>query len=88
VATEVKFMDIKKRSPSKVGALTSQHMVNFVAEMKNEVRKITWTSQEELITYTKIVVSATLLIGMGIYGLDLIIQSVLAGLDFLLSWLA
>lgn len=58
---------------------------NMVGEVKAEVGRITWTSKEELITYTQIVVGATFLFGLGIYFVDLIIQSVFQSLHYLLS---
>ena len=44
-----------------------------------ELKKVTWTSKEELIVFTKIVVGATFLLGLGIYGVDLLIKGVLNG---------
>lgn len=52
----------------------------FVGEIKDEFQKISWTSPEELKTYTKIVVGATFFFGIGIYLTDLVIHSVLNGL--------
>lgn len=52
----------------------------FLGEIKDEFKKISWTSQEELKTYTQIVVGATFFLGIGIYGIDLIIHSLLNGL--------
>jgi preprotein translocase subunit SecE len=55
----------------------------FFGEVKAEFKKISWTSSEELKAYTKIVVIATLLLGMGIYLIDLVIQFSLNALSFL-----
>jgi preprotein translocase subunit SecE len=57
---------------------------SYLEEIKGEFRKITWTSRDELVAYTKIVVGATLVFGMAIYGVDIAIQLILAGLDALI----
>lgn len=55
----------------------------FFGEVKTELFKIDWTSKEELKVYTKIVVAATLALGMGIYCMDLVIQNFLVALGTL-----
>lgn len=84
MSTEVKSMDIKK-TQTRENALKSRKKVqDFVKEIKGEVLKVQWTSKEELLTYAKIVVMATLTFGMAIYLMDLLIQGTLNGLSFLL----
>ncbi len=80
-------MDVKKNeqtaaAPSKEreALLRSWKLQEFVGEIKEEFKKISWTSAEELKVYTQIVVGATFFFGIGIYILDLIIQAVLNGL--------
>lgn len=51
--------------------------VDFFANLKAEIFKINWTTKEELIVYTRIVVISVFTFGMAIYATDLIIQSVL-----------
>ena len=51
----------------------------YVRELKEELKKVTWTSKDELIGFTKIVVGATFFLGLGIYGVDLLIKGVLNG---------
>lgn len=91
MGVEVKSMDIKKTQQSS----TTESAVNprkkvqdFVADVKSEIQKIQWTSRDELIAYTKIVVAATLMFGMSIYILDLFIQGTLSGLSSLLRLIA
>ncbi len=57
----------------------------FFGEVKGEFHKITWTSQEELKAYTKVVVVCTFLFGLGIYTADLVIQSTLFALNWLMG---
>jgi preprotein translocase subunit SecE len=57
---------------------------DFVGDLKTEIGKINWTSKEELISYTKIVVGATFVFGIGIYFVDLMIQTVFHGLNYLI----
>jgi preprotein translocase subunit SecE len=83
VTAEIKVMDIKKEQTTSTTKDLSEKKVSigeFVGEVKDEFGKITWTSPEELRTYTKIVVVATVLLGMGIYLIDLSIQGVLNAL--------
>lgn len=84
MGAEVKSMEIKKPQPTTERAVSAKRAQTFVADVKSEIFKITWTSREELIAYTKIVVLATLLFGLTIYALDLMIQGTLSGLSLLM----
>jgi preprotein translocase subunit SecE len=89
VGAEVKSMEIKKPQQSATEqALTTKRVQAFVTDVKSEIQKITWTSREELLVYTKIVVGATLVFGMSIYVLDLLIQGTLGGLNLLLQFIS
>lgn len=90
MSAEVKTMEVKKTNQPTVAdpTATKKKVQNFVTELKSEVTKVHWTSKEELITYTKIVVAATFLFGMAIYLMDLIIQGTLSGLHVLLRFIA
>lgn len=84
-------MDIKKthQVSTAENAVNSRKKVqDFVADIKGEIQKISWTSKEELRVYTQIVVIATFLFGMAIYMMDLFIQATLNGLSLLLRLIA
>lgn len=49
----------------------------FVSELKEELKKVSWTTKAELISATKIVIGATFCFGIGIYFVDLLIKGVL-----------
>lgn len=49
----------------------------YINELKEEMKKVTWTSKEELTTCTKIVVGSTFMFGLGIYFVDLVIRGTL-----------
>ena len=51
----------------------------YVRELKEELGKVTWTPKGELFGFTKIVVGTTFALGLGIYGVDLLIKGVLNG---------
>ena len=88
---EVKTMELKNGQQKTASAETPINVKKakeFVADVRSEIQKITWTSREELITYTQIVVSAMFICGMSIYALDLLIQGTLNGLHFLLSFIS
>jgi len=56
---------------------------DFVQQIKSEFSNITWTSSEEMKSYTKIVVGSTFVLGLGVYLVDLTIQSVLNTLTWI-----
>lgn len=66
--------------------ITTGKVVDFVGDVKTELKKISWTTPEELQVYTKIVVAMTFFLGMSIYIIDLIIQSFLTGLNHLFQF--
>lgn len=57
---------------------------SYISELKAELKKVTWTTKEELIFLTKIVVGSTFALGLGIYGVDLLIKGVLNGFGALI----
>jgi preprotein translocase subunit SecE len=91
VTVDVNAMEIKKNQelskPANASAKEKEAIAkagqwqNFLGDLKDEFSKISWTSPEELKTYTKIVVAGTFFFGMGIYVMDLIIRNVLNGFE-------
>lgn len=81
MAISSRTMELKKVqnvTPSKdETSLKKFRIRDFIEEVKAEFRQITWTSKEELIAYTKIVVGSTFVLGLGVYLVDLSIQSVM-----------
>jgi len=51
--------------------------VSYFREVQNELKKVTWTSKEELIFCTKAVIIATFVFGLTIYVVDLGIRGIL-----------
>lgn len=97
MAVEVKTMEVKKTQQqqlskpingnAKEAAVKAGQWKSFLANIKAEFKKISWTSPEELRTYSKIVVATTFFFGMGIYFMDLAIQIVLNSLGFVMRLL-
>lgn len=54
--------------------------VTFFREVQQELKKVTWTSKEELKMCTKVVIGSTFTFGLGIYVVDLIIRGALNGI--------
>ena len=50
--------------------------IEFLKEVRIELKRVTWPTRQETIKYTSIVI-----------GLSLALAAFLGGLDFLLSWL-
>ncbi|MBI3508139.1 MAG: preprotein translocase subunit SecE [Chlamydiia bacterium] len=56
--------------------------LSYFREVQQELKKVTWTSKEELIFCTKAVIVATFLFGFAVYFIDLAIRG---GLDLVSS---
>lgn len=55
----------------------------WIEGIKHEIKTIHWTSQEELRTYTQIVVGATFFFGMGVYVIDLVVHGAMNALAWI-----
>ena len=55
-----------------------QKKLSYFREVQNEMKKVSWTSREELTVSTKAVLYAIFLFGFSIYLVDLVIRG---GLD-------
>lgn len=49
----------------------------FIREIKEELKKVSWTSREELIFSTKMVILSTFVFGFSIYLVDLSVKGLL-----------
>lgn len=76
-------MEVKKGRSTTSSKYETNKVVDFVGDVKQELKKVEWTSKEELKAYTKIVVVSTFLFSMFIYLMDLLIQGVLGGVNLL-----
>jgi preprotein translocase subunit SecE len=56
---------------------------SFFREVINELKRVTWTSKEELLIATKAVVIATFVFGLMIYMCDLVIRGTVTGIGML-----
>ena len=77
-------MDVRKAHASSTARPKKSQGLGWIAGIKQEFKKITWTGRDELKVYTKIVIGATLIMGLGIYVLDLLSQGALSGLGALI----
>ncbi len=77
-------MDVRKAQGS---AKTRRKMrsLEWIGGIKQEFKKITWTSRSELKTYTKVVVGSMLVVGLAIYGTDVAVQGILSGISSLIK---
>ncbi len=69
---DVNLSDLSAKAPEK-----RVKFGTLVREYKEELKKVSWTTKEELKFFTKIVVSTTFLFGIGIYIVDLAIKGIL-----------
>lgn len=80
MGVQVQEVPSQTETPTKSGT----PKLGYVRELKEEMKRVTWTSKEELTLFTKIVVGATFFFGLGIYGVDLLIKGVLTGIGSLI----
>lgn len=73
------------KKTTREGGRDVKRIAHFVGEVKQELKKVEWTSKDELKSYTKIVLISTFLFGFFIYLIDLSIQGVLGGINFIIS---
>ena len=83
---QVQRMDVKKGRSTSASKADGRKVVEFVGDVKQELKKVEWTSKEELKSYTKIVLVSTLVFGMFVYFIDLIIQGFLGGINLLVKF--
>lgn len=67
-------MEVKESRPR-----SRKSLFTHIQELKEELRKVSWTSKEELRFSTKMVILSMLFFGMAIYGVDFLIKG---SLDF------
>lgn len=60
-----------------MSTITENKKLSYFREVQNELKKVSWTSREELIFCTKVVILATIFLGFAIYAVDLSIRGVL-----------
>lgn len=53
---------------------------SFIQEMKEEMKRVSWTTKDELRTCGQIVIGSIFVLGLGIYLVDLFIRLVLDGI--------
>ncbi len=83
----IQKMDAKKgRTTSASKKLEGKKVISFVGDVKQELKKVDWTSKEELKGYTKIVLASTFIFGMFVYFIDLFIQGFLGGINLLVKF--
>ena len=75
-------MDVKLNQPRVVEnpARTTSKTRRFFAyiqELKSELRKVSWTTKDELLFSTKAVIGTTFVLGLSIYLVDLVIKGCL-----------
>ena len=52
-------------------------LFSYLEELKAELKKVSWTTQEELLFSTKVVILSIFVFGFGIYFFDLVIKGIL-----------
>ena len=84
MSSDVKLVQSKPKSKAS-NPQSIEKVADFANEVKAEINRIHWTSKEELVNYTKIVICATFIAGLAIYLLDLTIQAFLSSLSYVVQ---
>ena len=74
MTADAKRMTLKKSQSQQNDKPLLGKSTDLLGEIKSEFKKISWTEPDALKTYTKVVVGATFVVGLGIYFVDLAIQ--------------
>jgi preprotein translocase subunit SecE len=64
-----------------------KRVFHYIQELKEELKKVSWTTKDELKLSTKVVIGATFFFGMGIYLFDLLIKGVLDLVSFIVFFI-
>ncbi|MCH9608935.1 MAG: Protein translocase subunit SecE [Chlamydiales bacterium] len=78
---------IQKMEAKKQTKADAQSLVKFFGDVKQELKRVDWTSKDELRAYTKIVVACIFSFGLSIYFVDLIIRGSLDFMNLFVKWL-
>ena len=77
-------MDQVQVSPVTAEQRSAQpRFTTFFRDVKQEFKKISWTSKNELIAYTKVVFASIFIGGFILYGMDLLVRASLTILSAL-----
>ncbi|MBI5345902.1 MAG: preprotein translocase subunit SecE [Chlamydiae bacterium] len=69
---------------TKVSAIpTKEKKLNFLRQLQQELYKVNWTTKEELLVCTKIVLGATFTLAIGIYIAEIVIRAVLGSIGYI-----
>lgn len=68
-------------------AKNRKSLFTYIQELKDELKKVSWTSLEELRFSTKMVVLATIFFGLGIYLVDFFIKGSLDSIRVVLHFI-
>lgn len=74
-------IELVEKQESKKKSVSS----GYISELREEIKKITWTKKDELIKSTKAVLYVTVFAGLGIYCVDLGLRAVMSGLHHLVQ---
>ena len=76
---DVKLSETSSSSEPSESSVSAKRMSLFVfiREIKEELKKVSWTSREELIFSTKMVILSTFVFGFSIYLVDLSVKGLL-----------
>jgi|GEM_PF-526610 len=85
-------MDAKLNQPRIADAPTQRvsktmRFFGYIQELKTELRKVSWTTKEELKFSTKAVIGTTFVLGLSIYLVDLVIKGCLDFISFAVHYI-
>ncbi|MFI5334708.1 MAG: preprotein translocase subunit SecE [Chlamydiales bacterium] len=73
----MKMFDAKLRDLSVKDGVQRPKLGVVIREYKEELKRVSWTTKDELKLLTKVVIGTTFVFGLGIYIVDLVIKGFL-----------
>ena len=68
---------LSSEAPAEQASKKKKKLFTWIQDLKAELKKVSWTTQDELILSTKVAIGAIFLFGLGIYLVDLVIKGAL-----------
>jgi preprotein translocase subunit SecE len=82
MSTETTIEQASEQRPARGPIGWWQRAVEFLTEVRNEMKRVTWPSQREVYATTLVVIVFSVLIGIYLFGVDLLIGR---GVEWILS---
>ena len=80
-------MKKKGNSVNMAAKISDNSVSNFFGDVKQELKRISWTKPDELKSYTKVVLAMVFIFGLSIYFMDLAASTILSKVGLIFRFL-